>query len=74
MGVVGYNTMPLMQDVLWSIPFPVSTIVVHLTYGVNYRRVSNICPFFLTLGLHFDEIFFFPLLFSSDKIKQEKGK
>ncbi|XP_061002232.1 butyrophilin subfamily 2 member A2-like [Dama dama] len=50
-------------------------MLVNLTYGVNYRRVSNFCAPFLTLGLHFDEIlfslffFFFP-----DKIKQEKDK
>lgn len=74
--VVGCNTtMPLPEDVLWSITFPVPTIVVHLTYGVNYRRVSNICPlfFFLPLGLHFDKIFFSScFIFREDETK--KGK
>ena len=54
---------PWLQAVLWSITFPVPTIVVHLTYGVNYRRVSNICPFFDT-GPAFWQNIFFPLLFT----------
>ena len=35
---------PSLPDVLWSITFSVLEIVVNLTYGENYRRVSNLCP------------------------------
>ena len=54
---------PWLQDVLWSVTFPVPKIVVNLTFGVNYRRVSNICPFFDT-GPAFWRNIFFPLLFT----------
>ena len=47
--------------------------LVNLTYGVNYRRISNFCSPFFTLGPHFDEMLF-SFFFFSDKIKQEKGK
>ena len=37
--------------------------LVNLTYGVNYRRISNFCSLFFTLGPHFDEMFFLILSF-----------
>ena len=74
MGVVGCNTtMPLTAGCPVEHHLSNSHNSDSLTYGVNYRRVSNFCPLFLVIGPAFWQNIFSLLFFLQRRWNKKKA-